>query len=73
MERSERIQDAVRRMAEAATQISLAVKDVNEFAGEISTHDLTPETRLQWEGFVAALGDALKAAQSMLNSFPKVN
>ena len=60
-------------MAAAASQISLAVKDVNELAGDISPDDLTPETRLQWEGFVAALRDALQAAQALLKSFPKAN
>jgi len=73
MDRSERIKDAVRRMADAASEISLAVKDVNDLAEEITPDDLTPETRLQWEGFVAALGEALLAAQSMLKTLPKAN
>ena len=73
MERSERIKDAVRRLAEAAAQISLAVQDVIELVGPLSDDDRTPETRLHWQGFVGALTEALETARLMLDALPKTN
>ena len=73
IERSERINDAVQRLADAAAQISLAVQDVNELAGQLSEEDITPETRLHWQGFVDALTQALETARLMLDALPKTN